>query len=143
MSIESVDFLSAAEEMIKSNNDEINIRNSISRSYYSIYHKILSAVKSVPRPENYGGTSSSGVHKALIEYLEGDAHKDLSLDKKSLCKLAHSLKWTKRLREDADYFLGQNITKLKATQIIGEAHKVIGNVDTLLKEKDEEVVIEE
>ncbi|MFL7883071.1 hypothetical protein AAD041_06410 [Proteus mirabilis] len=133
MSIENSDFLSFAEEILKPSCDEVFIRSAASRAYYCIFHQISSIVGNIPKLDSDGNKINAGIHLCLIKYLEGNAYQDLSLDKKTLCKLARSMKWTKQVREDSDYYLNKNITLLKAKQIITEAHNVVNLVSGLKK----------
>ncbi|CDH26432.1 hypothetical protein [Xenorhabdus bovienii] len=137
MSISRDDFLSSAENILKNSNGEICTRNSVSRAYYSIFHSIASIVQQPPSIDENGNRLNLGVHARLIRYLEGNAHIDLSLDKKLLHKLANSMKWAKSAREDADYHLNCNISKMKAGQVIEEAKRVNRWVSILQNDQKE------
>lgn len=133
MSINNQDFLSIAKDILVSGSDEVHFRTSVSRAYYNLFHQVMDLVGKVPRIDNDGNRLNVGVHMLLIKYLEGEASNDLSLDKKGLCKIANSLKWTKKNREYADYFLNKNVTKLNANQVIDECERVKKLISVLIK----------
>ncbi|MDB2331390.1 HEPN domain-containing protein [Alteromonas sp.] len=118
MAVEGKDFLEFAKSAV-SHGTEIGFRNAVSRSYYSIYHTVLSLVEQqIP---NYAG---GGTHSSLIKYLEDPSCPE-RFDKRQLRRLSYILRQQRDLRCDADYELDvDTITETTAEDCIEQAMKV-------------------
>lgn len=104
MSISGDDLINFAGSCYLSDN-EIELRNSISRGYYGMYHKVKSIL------EHYHESAQSD-HSNLIAYLENKArHKNEPYDTTDLKKLSYILSQEKLSRVAADYHIHENVSK--------------------------------
>lgn len=85
-------------------NDEIGFRNSISRSYYAMYHKSLANVEMPCCTANH--------HSALINYIDALGNEK---DQK-MKEAARLLRLMRKARNDADYNLDVTVTADLALQ---------------------------
>ena len=100
MPISPEDFLHSAEPIASIEHTEVYVRNAVSRSYYSMYHKVLSILDSEP-PRQKG----KGCHANLIDYLKSHGKGLERFESKSLVRLSYMLRQQKERRVDADYKL--------------------------------------
>jgi uncharacterized protein (UPF0332 family) len=119
MAIVGEDFLDSANRYLDEG-DEVGYRNAISRSYYAMYHKVLSIITlEVP---NYSG---GGVHSSLISYLGHSAIGE-PYDTKDLKKLSYMLKASRDLRCIADYEIERHeVSRTMAEDALLRAKKLI------------------
>ncbi|ENU7736862.1 hypothetical protein ACE3YX_003475 [Salmonella enterica] len=103
MAINDSDFLKFAVDCYR-RNDEIGFRNSISRSYYAIYHKSLANVEMPDCTTNH--------HAALINYIDGLGNKN----NQNMKEVARLLRLMRKARNDADYNLDVTMTDKLALQ---------------------------
>lgn len=101
MSVKPSEFLDFAESILASC-QEINCRNAISRSYYSLYHSVCEKLKNCPPTS----------HQGVISYLRNKNQE--SLDPMTMRKIAAILEQTKKQRHVADYDLNHNIDESDA-----------------------------
>lgn len=101
-------------------------RAVISRSYYSMYHKVLSILDKTPRTYE-----NKGVHASLIKYLSSDAASDESIDFNSLKSLSYMLKQEKDNRVLADYQIKDEIGENVALRSLATAERFINKCDQL------------
>lgn len=115
MPIISGDFLTFAEQCCLACN-EISYRNSVSRAYYSMYHRALESLISLP-------SYSSNHHSALIEYLKSSSqNKNEPFEASKMKSLGYRLDQQRRARHEADYDLsGHEVTKGIADAAIAAA----------------------
>ncbi|MGL4674970.1 MAG: hypothetical protein ACRCXK_08930 [Wohlfahrtiimonas sp.] len=119
MSINCKDFLCSAEKCLEESKDEVDYRNAISRSYYSIYHRVEPLVSP---PVNTKTKLSKQAD--LVEYLcDKDKTKNEAIDSDLLRTLGLMLENAKKRRVDADYKLGKKISLFTTELAIKEAHK--------------------
>lgn len=126
MPINAEDFYNSATETIKDNSSEVYCRNAVSRTYYSMYHKVLSILDK--EPLSYPG---KGVHGSLITYLESDAANDESIDFMKLKALSYMLRQVRERRVCADYKLEEAIALKDAEESINMAKRFIDKCDSL------------
>lgn len=105
MSIKPSEFLDFAENILASD-EEINCRNAISRSYYSLYHSVCEELKHCPPTS----------HQGVISYLRSN-NQEL-LDPMVMRRIAAILEQTKKQRHVADYDLDHNIDESDAKSTI-------------------------
>jgi uncharacterized protein (UPF0332 family) len=119
MAIAGEDFLESANRSLDEG-DEVGFRNAISRSYYAMYHKVLSTITSeIPR---YSG---GGVHSSLLSYLEHSAIGE-PYDSREMKKFSYMLKASRDLRCLADYEIGRDdISRVMAEDALLRAKKLI------------------
>ncbi|CAH6804837.1 HEPN domain-containing protein [Vibrio chagasii] len=121
------EFLTTAESVFKLNGScESHIRCTISRSYYSMYHKVLETLDNSP----YAYTGK-GCHASLIEYLQSDAKNEERIDFSQLRRLSYMLKQEKDRRVDADYRLEFEFSGIHAEQSIQTAKRCSQMCDDL------------
>lgn len=124
MPVECNDFLKMAKSSLEHDDDESGYRNSVSRSYYCMYHLASSLInkRNIPR---YDGKKSKyvkgGVHAKMIHYLTVDACNHEPYEASKLRKIGLMLKVNKRLRTVADYELDKTVTKLQAQDVMLQA----------------------
>ena len=109
MGIQYRDFLDSAKSILKHNNNcaEIDLRNAISRAYYSAYH--ICASKFLP-----ANVKGKGSHERLIIGM-------MSSEDDQVKELAEQLKNLKRKRHKADYKLEILITEHQTFQSLEES----------------------
>ncbi|MBE4174494.1 HEPN domain-containing protein [Vibrio parahaemolyticus] len=119
MSIKPIDLLGFAKELFESSNDEVALRDCISKSYYCSYHIVKSAVPELP---NYSG----GVHQTLIDFLKTPPPEIKCPDVIKLYRrLSYSLKAQKDMRVKADYFLSDKVDREQAKNAIRAAERML------------------
>lgn len=121
------DFLETAKRILESENcSEADQRSAISRSYYAMYHKVLSILDN--EPWTYDG---KGCHASLITYLEKDSANEESIDHRQLRRLSYQLKQSRDNRVIADYELGKEVSPQLVNLSIVTAEKCIDLADQL------------
>lgn len=129
MSVTGSDFLTFVTDIQSTASTEIEFRNIMSRSYYSMYHSALEILKE--EPPTYAG---QGSHASLSTYLESNDVKTLEKhDPRSLKALSYILKQYKAKRCIADYELHETITQANATESLEAAKKFNAKCADLLK----------
>ncbi|WP_435234496.1 hypothetical protein ACR30L_12030 [Psychromonas sp. PT13] len=136
MSVKPEDILAAAEWMIEGSPSEVKIRASISSSYYSMYHKVLSILSN--EPIRYEG---KGIHAALIKYLQTDAKHDENYDFMTLKSLAYMLKQEKDSRVIADYKLCSILEIQNAKNSCITAKRFFEKCDKLIESNSTSVAV--
>jgi uncharacterized protein (UPF0332 family) len=121
--IEAGNFFESAKMLIEQN-DEVDYRNAISRSYYAAYHTALSLDDLI---ENHGGIKSNvGVHEQLVSKF---ANCPMSVAGAMQIKsLGYMLKRAKDVRRNADYFLEIDLTKDDAKEQLKTVEKILSKV---------------
>ncbi|MFL7009303.1 HEPN domain-containing protein [Enterovibrio norvegicus] len=127
MPIDAKEFLDAAETLAKSSNTEAYARTSISRSYYCMYHKVLSILDS--KPMSYDG---KGCHASLIDYLANGTRGIEKHDARELRKLSYMLRQEKDTRVAADYKLDMELTPAHAEQSLKTAKRCFDMCESLV-----------
>lgn len=124
MPVTSESFLDFA-KICCAESSEIGYRNAVSRSYYSMYHKVLSILDNdIP---NY---ANGGVHSSLLTYLSSSNSE--SYDTRELKKLSYMLKAARDMRGKADYQLDLNIIQREtAEDSIYQAERTLSLCDSL------------
>jgi uncharacterized protein (UPF0332 family) len=125
MPVSSDDFLAHAKNIISQDApDEIDIRSSASRSYYSAYHACYDVAAQCMQPTEPGGS-----HITAIRALDlGDASifgKELNQTVRSL---SISLRQARDMRTEADYFLDTEFPLRNAQLNVRMAEKMIEKV---------------
>lgn len=101
----------------------------INRSYYSMYHKVLSSLDNEPVAYGY-----KGVHGQLITYLTSpDANRDESISEKGRKQLAYALCQERSKRAKADYDMDEDIDFSQAEQTFAAAIRCFTRCDDMLK----------
>jgi uncharacterized protein (UPF0332 family) len=113
MSVSFEDFLTSAKELLDNpNSAEIDFRNLISRSYYSLFHlsKQQAITLNLPIPNiSSKEYSELGSHEKI--FIKFEKHSDTKI--KALGRMMYQRKdW----RRKADYELSESITKYQAQQ---------------------------
>ena len=127
MPITCIDFLDQA-KALSASEKEPDDRTSVSRSYYSAFHKAIEA--SVYCPENAHFVINAGMHTKLINRFEiFDKTHPLKQSGKSI---AYALKQMKEYRRVADYELLETFPHNLALVQIHMAETVIGRIDTFI-----------
>ncbi|OOQ70149.1 hypothetical protein C1S86_11310 [Vibrio parahaemolyticus] len=125
------DFLQTAKQLIESDNStEADQRSAISRSYYAMYHKVLSILDK--EPWSYSG---QGCHASLITYLQNDAANEESIDHRQLKRLSYQLRQSRDNRVIADYELEKEISQNLVSLSITTAEKCMDLADQLTSSK--------
>lgn len=105
MSVDHTHFLNSARAMA-SGGEEMDMRNSISRSYYGVFHRARLAASYCPSIEHLD--FGVGVHQKLIEqYKSFDNASPLASKAKSV---AYTLQHLKAARVKADYQITDTVT---------------------------------
>ncbi|MGO3570756.1 MAG: hypothetical protein ACTIOQ_23285 [Serratia grimesii] len=104
MSINSIDFLSSAKESVEIEG-EANLRNAISRGYYSMYHECLGSLECLP-------DFHSNHHSNLVGYMSSKSEcKNEPYEPNRLKVLAYRLLQQRGERNRADYEITTDIPK--------------------------------
>ncbi|AFR03298.1 hypothetical protein [Pectobacterium carotovorum] len=131
MSVDHACFLDLASESLDGKNREIDFRNSISRSYYSLYHSALRLTKgNIANTNSSGNPYPGGMHKRFYSYLIDNAADNHGLDKEKTVKVGLALKQAHALRIAADYLLEQRISRPTAEM----AYKKALEINTLIED---------
>lgn len=129
----SVDcFLDIAKNSLE-NKGEQWTRNSISRSYYFMFHSVKSVIsRQIPNKDKVGNRLPYGEHKRLSEYLcSGDAAADYSCDAPTTEKIGMKLRAAHLKRCDADYDLEKKINRIDAVAMIASAEELAKDISSL------------
>ena len=127
MPVQGSDFLNFAINIHSTASTEIEFRNVMSRSYYTMYHSALEILDNAP--PSYVG---QGSHASLSTYLESN---DETYDSRSLIALSYMLKQYKAKRCIADYVLSENVTKEQATESLNAAKRFTQKCNELAQQK--------
>lgn len=129
MAIGYRDFMGYASEAINAEDCEFSRRNSMSRSYYAVYHAALAYGDSVSVPpvSDFSGPT----HRKLSKFFEGNMHADKSL-RLQLRRLGYQLKQLHQGRCDADYEIDETITILSARDHLARCQKRLEEFEELL-----------
>lgn len=128
MPVNASDFFNSASSSFEEKS-EIGFRNCVSRSYYAMYHEVLSILnEEIPK---YQGM---GVHSCLLAYLE-DRQSGEPYDKNKLSQLSYILRAQRDKRHDADYELDKTgIDSAVAENSMAAYKKISGICGDLLKQ---------
>lgn len=131
MAVMYKDFMDYAAEAIKVTDCEFSRRNSMSRSYYSVYHAALTYADTVSLPpvSSYSGPT----HRKLSKYFEDNMNSDKPFRLK-LRRLGYQLKQLHQRRCDADYELDETITFQSAQDHLTRCQKRLEEFEELLSE---------
>ena len=110
------DFLTLAEELAQSGEDESKIRTSIGRTYYATFLTVREQLKS----GGWEGLKTGKAHREVREILQKYGREGRIL--------ADKLLNLSRIRNNADYELGQKSEQKIALQKIELAQKIIEKV---------------
>lgn len=97
---ELLDFSVETYENLETYNDSVILRLCISRSYYFIYHQIIDRFYDDDRA-NFSSLRSDELQREVLNFFHVIKHQDI----------AQRISTFKRLRNKADYFLDQDVTK--------------------------------
>lgn len=125
----SADFLQFAENCLLMD-CEIGFRNSVSRSYYAMYHEALTNLTALPKYE-------SNHHSSLIGYLKNKSeNKHEPFDAFKMKSLGYRLDQQRRARHEADYDLNDcEVSKDGAESAIEAAKLFFQDWSALLQDK--------
>ncbi|GGU68422.1 hypothetical protein GCM10009504_26960 [Pseudomonas laurentiana] len=129
MTISYKDFLVYADGAIKIEDCEFSRRNSMSRSYYAVYHAALEYGDSVSVPpvSDFSGPT----HRKLSKFFEDNMQADKPLRLK-LRRLGYSLKQLHQGRCDADYEIDETISQLTARDHLARCESRLKEFEELL-----------
>lgn len=129
MSINSSDFLESAKRCFALST-EVDFRNSVSRSYYAMYHEARTSLTCLP---SYSGSQ----HSNLIGYLASKAENKLEpYDAYKMKLLGYQLNQQRKARHEADYDLQSiDVTDTIAEVAIKSAEDFLNEWKTLKKSK--------
>lgn len=101
MTIKSDDFLESSHHCLNSA-CEAGYRNTISRAYYSMYHKSLEELKNIP-------SCTRDHHSNLIRYMRGDlGSPNENLSASRLKILGYELRQMRQARNESDYRISES-----------------------------------
>lgn len=133
MPVTTDDLVQHSQSLLSAASNESEYRTVVSKSYYAMYHSVLSILDN--QPPRYSG---AGVHASLISYLDSydvktcERHNTLSLK-----ALAFVLAQYKDKRVVADYKLDLTVTQEQATEIANAASRLKDKCDGLMKSLSE------
>lgn len=130
-------FLKIAQKSFEAgSDDEMELRNSVSRSYYYMYHAANELIKcKVPKKNSNGESFTGGVHKRLSAYLSDNAANDNGLDPEKTCQVGMRLKQMHALRVTADYYLKSPVTRTTAEMALLAANEIANLIEELSGKK--------
>lgn len=120
MSVTHSDFLRSAKNILRAD-DEIAIRNAVSRAYYAAYHCSLALDHGFGSTENQNG----GIHTQWVQRLT--SHPNMKF--KSVGYILNTLRGR---RATADYDLENDIDDIFAQTVISDTERLIRKVDEAL-----------
>lgn len=127
MSVSFKDFLNSAEKLLDKNNQEIDFRNLISRSYYALYHLAEEKAKelNLPPQTDLSGEELKTTHEKLI--IKFEFHND-----EKLKQIGREISRLKNARGAADYSLKKtHIFYNKAEAHLLSVKKLIDELNNL------------
>jgi len=120
MSVSADEFLAQSRRLL-ADGREVDIRSSISRAYYSVYHYAEAAASRMELPQS--SRRNIGTHERLFARFD-DGGKRLKV-------IARMLRSKKRLRAAADYDLEESFDTAEASLHIREVESMIKDLDRL------------
>ncbi|EOY2721005.1 MULTISPECIES: hypothetical protein [Citrobacter] len=123
MAISHSEILHLAKSMAQDAENEVNLRASIGRAYYSMFHAAHD-IAGGRVPKNHpipGKVFKGGTHARLSQYLADCAEQLHPTHVRTLQLLSVKLKMCHKSRCEADYELTQNIHKSQLDCILKEA----------------------
>ncbi|WP_342609235.1 hypothetical protein [Vibrio tritonius] len=127
MPIAAKDLVEHANLLLSNSSCEVEYRNVVSKSYYAMYHSVLSILNN--KPPRY---DKQGVHASLISYLQSHDIKSLEqYEPTKLKALSFMLSQYKDKRVAADYCLDLTVTKDQALEIATAAIRFKDKCDSL------------
>lgn len=138
MAITACDLLGHAEAQLCGAPDEVTLRASISRSYYSAFHSLLPLVERLPRSKRAKGSDISHfeVTERLVEWdvraicPELDGYRDIK------ARAQRAMDAARAKRVIADYRLGATVTVQDAAGQIARVEQIRRAATTLLAVAD-------
>lgn len=130
MSVNSEDFLLAAEQLLNNGSHEIDYRNCISRAYYSSFHALAPLSSHLPPAANY---QPKGSHDEKISKLTRCSSNQP--EAKTLKAVGYEIQKRKAQRVKADYYIDDTIVRSDAEEQLLKAKfllKQIANLKTTL-----------
>ncbi|HEE9994253.1 TPA: hypothetical protein R8G53_005329 [Citrobacter braakii] len=131
MPIDSIDFVTIAQDNLDRDSGEIGCRTAVSRAYYGMYHSCLELTGPVPRQHPLNGVFKGGSHSRLAQYMTECAELISQVNNMEIRKLGVKLKMYHKYRCDADYELNKTVTRKSAEIIISETKNLIKLVSTV------------
>ena len=123
MTIEAIDFINTADEMV-SMESEAWYRNACSRAYYGAFSASRHLSASLPEPKDRHGNPIKGTHEKHAAALIASPNKDHRF-------IGYKLNDNRKLRRMADYDLHENISYLDARTAVTECSAVLNRVQQL------------
>lgn len=126
MPVSCADFIDQAEVLLESNpEDEMHLRSSVSRAYYSAYHSSLDFANSVSVPpvSDCGGRT----HEKLRLYYGESFHpvRDVRLKYR---KVGYKLKQLHDNRVVSDYLIGLDVTETTARSHLERCKQLLADI---------------
>lgn len=128
-------FLRLAKDSLEFNG-ELWTRNSISRSYYGVYHSAQRITNNqIPTHDANGDKIAGGVHMRFSSaFCSGDAALINDVDVEQVKRIGVKLKMLHSQRVFADYKLERKINRITAISALQDAEKISDLIDSLLGE---------
>ncbi len=129
MPVTTNDLVQHSQSLFSTASNESEYRSVVSKSYYAMYHSVLSILDNQPPRCN-----GEGVHASLISYLQSydvktcERHNHMSLK-----ALAMVLAQYKDKRVIADYKLDLTVTKDQANDIVNAVTRLKDKCDSLME----------
>lgn len=111
---------------------EANLRSSVSRSYYGLYHVSLEYADTISVPPV--SAISGPVHATLGAYFQGHIHHDKQT-RMNLRQIGWSLKSLHELRCKSDYHLDETVTHIDADAMHQRCASKIALIQQLMAAK--------
>jgi|AGFS01.1.fsa_nt_gi hypothetical protein len=131
MPINSIEFVTIAQDNLDRNSGEIGFRTAVSRAYYGMYHSCLELTGPVPRQHPLNGVFKGGSHSRLAQFMTECAELISPVNNIEVRKLGVKLKMYHKYRCDADYELNKTVTRKSAEIVISETKNLVKLVSTV------------
>lgn len=114
MSVCSDELLALSRGLLQEGSGEVELRTSIGRGYYALYHEAQLTAERLSLP---AGPKSMGSHDSLIQRFQSQG--------KRLGYIARQIKGCKLVRVKADYYIEEDISQKEAQAHILKCQQLI------------------
>ncbi len=125
MSVNPIDFLAIAEELI-GGSSEIHYRCAASRAYYSAYHRCLDIGDALLGGEDETVGKHERLIRKLANYPKTEEPKEVNM---KIRALGHMLSQARNIRTTADYKLLEDFPLNKAKEVFLTVRRIEQNSD--------------
>lgn len=132
MAVSPLDFLQQAKQLANNAVADVDYRNAVGRAYYAAFHAADAFHSSLPQPGRLPA-KSTGLHEQLFHRLINPTISATDSRHRVSRIVGHKARDFHRIRVQADYDLGQEMTGEDAANAIARAEEIIRLIETEMK----------